>query len=399
MTKRLYDFDSYLTEFSAVVVRSASHENKQAVILDQTAFYPASGGQPHDTGTLNGIPVLDVIEQDKEILHLLETSLEKDQSVTGRIDRDRRLDHMQQHTGQHILSQSFIQQTQAATIGFHMGAQICTIDLDRAGFSSEVILQVENAANRIVMENRAVRIHRVRPEEVVRFHLRKTPVSEESIRIVEIDGFDANGCCGTHVKSTGEVGFTKILRHEKYKGGTRVAFVCGFRALQDYQKKQRLTGEAAAILNNSEDEIIGNLERWKSDRKRDQKRLKQLGSQLVQFESGQLLAGAETVYSNKLILKTFPDRDPSELQQLARLLIQHEHTIALLGCADENAHLVLGCHTSLNLDMNEILHQVIPVIDGKGGGTNQLAQGNGPLINKVDQALSKAREIVRQALS
>lgn len=395
---RLFDQNAYQKSFTAAIVDQKQVADCFHVILDKTAFYPESGGQPSDRGALNNAPVHDVIEQDDTIVHVLKSPMEKGSTVTGRIDWARRFDHMQQHTGQHILSQSFVQIAKAETIGFHLGTQICTIDLDRSGLSEAVIQQVENAANRIVMENRMVHVHRVQPEEVPRFNLRKAPVTKEVVRIVEIKGFDANGCCGTHVKSTGEVGPIKILRQEKYKGGSRITFVCGFRALGDYQKKQRLTNEVAVILNSSEDEIIENLKRRQSERKRDQKRFKFLNQRLLESESKDLMKEAQELESCKLILKSYSDRTPSELQQLARLLVQNEQTVVLLGCKDDKAHIVLACHSNMKFDMNGVLQEVIPLIEGRGGGTKQIAQGNGPLVANLDGLLSKARERMVHAL-
>lgn len=400
MTVRLYDSDSYLTTFSAAVVRSAGSGNRPAVLLDRTAFYPSSGGQPHDTGTLDGVSVLDVMEQDGGILHVLESPIRKGRAVTGRIDWGRRLDHMQQHTGQHILSRAFILETGAETVGFHLGSEICTVDLDKPGFTDEEILNVENLANQTVMENRTVRTHRVNPEEAVRFDLRKTPVSGPSVRVVEIDGFDANGCCGTHLKSTGEAGLIKIQRTEKYKGGTRVTFLCGFRALADYQKKQRLTGEAAAVLNGSESELIENLERWRTERKQGQKRMKDLARRLTELESAALLRDAEGIGPYRLIVRFFPDRDPEGLQASIRSLVRQENTVALLGCTlGKEVRLFLGCHPSIPLDMEDVLRQTVPIIAGRGGGTANLAQGAGSETGRIEQALTRSRELVLQRLS
>jgi len=241
-TKRLYYDDSYLRHFTAQVVESTKVKGRPAVILDRTAFYPTSGGQPHDRGLINGIPVINVIERkDGTVVHVLEEPLPGEvTTVEGEIDWERRFDHMQQHTGQHILSQACLQRLKAETVGFHLGADYATIDLNKAPLSEKKLEAAEALANAVVFANRPVVARFVSKEELAAMPLRKPPAVEGPIRIVTVEGFDWSPCGGTHVRATGEVGVIKIVRYERRGAETRLTFLCGERAWRDYHQKNRL---------------------------------------------------------------------------------------------------------------------------------------------------------------
>ena len=226
MTDRLYDLDPYLKEFTARVVRATG----KGVVLDRTAFYPAGGGQPCDLGTLNGIEVTDVIEEGEDVVHAVARPIEGE--VRGVIDWDRRRDHMQQHHGQHLLSEAFVRVAQAQTASFHLGRQGCSIDLDKAVAPLDVE-RAETLANMVIYENRPVKAGVYTPEEAKGLALRKPPPAQERIRVVTVNEFDAQACCGTHPRSTGEVGVICVTGVERQKGGVRVHFSCGYRALTE----------------------------------------------------------------------------------------------------------------------------------------------------------------------
>lgn len=217
ITKRLYLDQSDLSVFSATIIRTFPHGSQHAVILDQTAFYPTSGGQMHDTGTINGIEVIDVIEQDDEILHLVNSPLQVGKAEC-QINWQRRFDFMQQHTGFHILARCFVNVTGARTLASHLGEQISTIDVDLKEIHEEQIKAVEDLAQRIIFEDRKVKAYWPHPAEVDKDRLRKELVAREEMRLVEIDGFDVDPCGGTHVRSTGQVGLVKIIRWDKIRG-------------------------------------------------------------------------------------------------------------------------------------------------------------------------------------
>jgi alanyl-tRNA synthetase len=253
MTKRLYYDDAYLTQFKARVIEQSPYKDRFAVVLDQTAFYPTSGGQPFDQGMLDGVNVVDVLvdENEDRVLHVLTAPVaEPPAEVLGEIDWDRRFDHMQQHTGQHILSQAFIEVAQAETVSFHLGADSATIDVAGARRPSPADMeQAELLANKIVWEDRPVTARVVSPEELADLPLRKPPTVTEDIRVIQVADFDWSACGGTHVARTGEIGLCKIVKWENRGAETRVEFRCGLRALNDYAQKNNMVNHLAAGFN------------------------------------------------------------------------------------------------------------------------------------------------------
>ena len=268
MTERLYYADAYLRSFEARVVDRLEVNGQPAIILDRTAFYPEGGGQPSDRGMLNRVAVVDVQtrETDDEVLHILSAPL-PEETVTGAVDAARRFDLMQQHTGQHILSQAFIHTANAETVSFHLNPDpdegALTIDLNKAALTSAEVDRAEDFANSIVYENRPVVARFVNDEELQSLPLRKPPKVDKAIRIVEIQGFDWSACGGTHVSRTGEVGLIKIVKAEKRGTETRIEFRCGRRALIDYRRKHQLISQAASDLTIGFwelDQAIGRLQ-------------------------------------------------------------------------------------------------------------------------------------------
>ncbi len=232
MTERLYYADSYLTEFTAALVQQERRCDRVAVVLDKTAFYPASGGQPCDTGFLGDVAVVEVEEsQSGAITHILASEVPAG-SLRGRIDWDRRFDHMQQHSGQHILSQAFLKTAGAGTASFHLGRETSTIDIEVARPSAEEIAAAESLASGIVFEDRPISVLNVGRQRLGELGVRKESQREGEIRVIDIEGFDRSPCGGTHVRRTGEIGLIAILSWEHYKGMTRVEFVCGARSLR-----------------------------------------------------------------------------------------------------------------------------------------------------------------------
>lgn len=242
VTEKLFYQDQYMRSFTARLQKSDRDEKDRFyVVLDQTAFYPSGGGQPHDIGTLNGVNVCDVEEVDGEVRHYLEEPAEIHKEFTGEIDWNRRFDHMQQHTGQHILSAAFEEEFSYKTVSFHLGAEICSIDLEAESLTDKEIGRVESIANNIILENRPVETRWVTEEELSNFALRKEVSVSANIRLVIIPDFDYNGCGGTHPDSTGQINSVKILHWEKQKKNKiRVYFVCGSRVLKLLGEKHKV---------------------------------------------------------------------------------------------------------------------------------------------------------------
>lgn len=397
MTEKLYRSDPYLRAFDAGVVARTVNNKRPAVVLDRTAFYATSGGQPNDTGTLNGVPVVDVIEDEAsgDVLHVLAGQLDGD-AVYGEIDWARRFDHMQQHSGQHILSQAFERVLNAPTVSFHLGADVCTIDVQCAGLSAGEAAAVEDVANGVVFAGAPVHVHEVTRAELARFPLRKQPVVEGLIRIVEMEGFDFSPCGGTHVRSAGEIGLIKIRRWEKRGDTQRVDFFCGRRALLDYRWKNDTVNALAASLSVKDRELCATVERRLTAERDTSRALEDARRRLLELEARTMIAESSAdALGRRLIVRVFDDRGNEDARRLAMALSETPATIVLLGLRSAGrAGLIFARSADLAVDMNALLKQAAPLIDGRGGGTPSLAQGGGPAIDHLDDALSAARRML-----
>ena len=392
-TRKLYFNDSGLLEFSAIVADVKSSDRGDCVALDQTAFYPTGGGQPHDTGTLDEATVADVFEDnDGTIYHVVDSagSLEPGQKVTGKIDRRRRLDHLQQHSGQHILSQAFVQTCQAETHSFHLGSQISTIDIDLQSPTPELMRAAEDLANAIVFEDRPMQVHLIDEAEAARLPLRKESAVRGNIRVIEIENFDWSPCGGTHATRTGQIGMIAIRSYERAKKMTRVEFVCGGRALADYRLTNN-TAVAVARLFSCERDSSHELAARALQENRDlKKQVRELRELAMSAEAAELLAASPPSDGFKLVKVVFPPRDFDEVRVLASKIVQREPSIALLATSDgKGARLVFARSTSLTQDMGRLLAQACDELGGRGGGKPDLAQGGGPAVEKLEETLTR----------
>ena len=391
--------DSYLRSLDTQVQAQLQVDGRPAVVLEQTCFYPEGGGQPHDTGTIDGVPVLAVHTQaDGTVVHTLAQSLPAGAvHVTASIDWARRFDHMQQHSGQHILSQSFLQIAGAATAGFHLSAQRVTIDLQHAAFSAEQLAQVEQLANSIVQSNLPVRVSFPGPAELAALQLRKVPEVDAPLRIVAIGDFDITACAGTHVAHSAEVALIKLIKVERNKSGQRVEFCCGQRALQDYQRKHATVSRAAAALSCAPADVEALLEQQLAAQQQLAKQLRAARDELLQHECALLLAPAAAAGGRRVVCRAWSARAPEELRELARLLVAHPGAVALLGSAGEPARVVLACAADVALDMRPLLAGLLQQLGGeRGGGQQRLAQGGG--FTATESALQAALDSVAAAL-
>lgn len=397
-TIRLFEKNPKQISFSAEVISCDAREQAFAVELNQTLFYPTSGGQPHDTGTLNGIPVVEVIEQDERILHITEKKINAGGQVEGSIDWDRRFDHMQQHSGQHILSQCFFKNLKAETIGFHLGKDISTIDLTLSDISADVLDQIETEANRIIFSNQDVQARKLALDESRKLALRKEPSVKGLVRVVSIADFDHSACCGTHVEKSGEIGVLKIINDERYKSGTRITFVCGNRALKDFQRKDKCVREAGRILSAPENEMIDVLAKWREDRKQAAKTIKGLLDDSLIHEAEKLKREAEDGGKIKLIAHVFRDRERAHIQILAQKLVVAGGIVALLGVANNPGHLFFAVSKDIQLDIRPFLNEACEKLEGRGGGTAAFAQGSCHLIDQMQSVLESIRTEILKAL-
>ena len=376
LTERLFDQDPYLRHFEARIIQHTEKEGSPAVALDRTCFYPNAGGQPCDLGTLSGVPVTDVFEEGEAIVHVLARPLSSGETVSGEIDWQRRFDHMQQHSGQHILSQVFLRVASAPTIGFHLGDTSATIDVGRADIPNALLRKIEDAANAAVLDNHRVVIHTVDAETIHQFDLRRDPVSAESIRVVEIEGVDQTGCCGTHVRQTCEVGPIAIIRCENYKGGSRVTFLCGWRAIRDHQVKTEILREVCQKLTVGQDELSGRIDRLHEERQAAAKKIRVLTEAALEGEARILMDDAKSLGEVRLVTAQFEDRDPKDMQKLVRNLIIRPGVIAAIGVQSERGYLLIGRSADLDLDVRPILTEAVRSAEGRGGGRPDLAQAS-----------------------
>ncbi len=389
VTERLYLNDSYLTEFSAKVVTLVEREGRPVAILDGTCFYPSSGGQPCDLGTLDGVPVVDVLEEEKEVVHVLERPLPQGtEVVTGSIDWERRFDHMQQHTGQHILSQTFLRVFGAETVSFHMGREVSTIDLDVSSLAEEEVARAEEAANGEVFADREVRTSCVAEGEVAQLGVRGGTPDMARVRIVEIVNFDRVACGGTHCRTTGEVGLVKVHRWGKVRGKQRVEFSCGRRALLDYQLKEGAVQAIARLQNVSECDVVETVQRGAEELRNSRKRIEELVEELLGQEAEFLMAGADQVGECRVVCKLFHGREVREVRKLVGRITARPGFVALLGVVGEKGNLIFGRSEDLGFDLLEAMKACCSLGGGRGGGRPNFAQG-GVDSAKIQQCLEQ----------
>ncbi|MFP5261497.1 MAG: alanyl-tRNA editing protein [Blastocatellia bacterium] len=397
-TEKIYFTDSSVLEFAATVIAVERAEQGYKVALDRTAFYPTGGGQPNDTGVLGGGRVVDVMEDERGVVfHVLEGAAEigAGQTVTGLIDSARRLDHMQQHSGQHILSQAFVKACGAETRSFHMGAQTSTIDIELQSPADDHMRRAEDMANAVIFDDRPMRVHLVNEEEASRLPLRKESAVRGNIRVIEVEDFDWSPCGGTHAMSAGQIGLIAIKGYERARKMTRVEFVCGVRALADYRLANRAAVGVAQLFSADRDSSPDLVARAVQENKALKKRVRDLLELAMTAEASQMLAGAATQGEFKIVSAVFDGRDLEEVRLLASKIIQSEPAVALLGTRDAGtARLIFARSSSLAQNMGEIMSEACRLLNGRGGGKADLAQGGGPATERLDEAIKNAAERV-----
>ena len=406
MTERLYYSDSYLTEFDATVKRVLKHEGRAAVVLDRTAFYPTSGGQPFDTGRLGTARVVDVVDtEDGDILHVIEGVLELSpvtvsgreiSPVHGTIDWARRFEHMQQHTGQHVLSAAFERVAGARTESFHLGSSSSTIDLNRALTPAD-IERAEDEANRIIWENLPVDMRFASAEEAAALPLRKESMRTGTLRLIEVPGFDLSACGGTHVARTGAIGTAVVASSERFRGGTRVEFLCGVRAARGYQLLRDAVTASVRLVSVLPGELPAGIERLQAEMKETKRTVKDLQTRLATFEGLALADRAETVGPIRAVIAPVDGWDQNGLKLLTTAITARPGHVAALVSAASPFAAVVARAPDVTIDCALILKKLIERFGGKGGGRPDLAQGGG-LQGNADEIVRLAREIISTAV-
>ena len=378
MTNRLYYSDSFLTTFAARVVESGALNGRPFVVLDESAFYPTTGGQPHDTGSLGDRRVIDVIdrEADEAVMHLLDGPLDVGARVSATVDWPRRLDHMQQHTGQHMLSASFVRLFEIPTVSFHLGAELSTIDLTGTP-GPDVIARAEAEANRVVWENRPVSMRLVGADEAARLPLRKEPVRDGTLRLIEIEDFDLSACGGTHVARTGTVGIIAVQAWERYKGGTRVSFACGGRVLAHFRVYRDLVASAVRQLSIQPAELPDAVARLQGETREMRQQARALAEQLATYEAEVLARGARDIGGTRVVCSVVEGRDANALKSLAQAIVARAGHAVVLVSGSRPALVVAARSADATMDAAQVVRALIGRFGGKGGGRPEAAQGGG----------------------
>jgi alanyl-tRNA synthetase len=402
MTSRLYYTDSFLYEFEAAVLEVVSAP-RPALILDQTAFYPASGGQVCDTGWLEAggqkLQVAEVAEDEQgTILHYIEpaASLTPGTGVRGTIDAARRRDHMQQHSGQHVLSAAFVRLFALPTVSFHMGEESCTIDLEARSLRPSQLEEVSRLANRVVTDDRPVEIRFVSLEKARALGVRKLPEAQrEKLRLIDIRDFDLTACGGTHVRSTGQIGPILLRKTENVRQGVRVEFLCGERAVAAAQHDYATLVEAAAAFSAHISDVPQEVRRTQEELKAAQKSQQKLLEELAELSAARLAADSAPRHSSRseafrLVSKVFPDRDVIFVKLLAQKLAAAGPAVALVASTAGPPTLVFCQTPGLPFNMAALLKEVLAAVGGRGGGARDFAQGSLPDASRVDEALRLA---------
>lgn len=395
MTTRLYHTEPYRTSFDARVRSCESREGRIEVVLDQTAFYPTSGGQPFDVGTLGEAAVVEVSERDDgALVHVVDRAVPEGAEVSGQIDWTRRFDHMQQHTGQHVLSAAFDRLFGARTESFHLGATSATIDLARE-LSADDIRIAEDEANRIIWQDRPVGIRFVSSEEAATLPLRKEPARTGLLRLIEIEDFDLSACGGTHVARTGGIGVIATTGAERFRGGLRVEFLCGGRVAARFRQWRDVLAATTRHLSVQPPELASAVEKLQVEAKAAQKTIRAQQEQLAGYEGTALAARAEPVGDRLIVTDALDGWDAPGLKAIAAAAVATRPSLAVtLFNRSEPAIVVAASGAASGVDAAAIVRQLIASYGGKGGGRRELAQGGG-LSAATDELLASASRLLR----
>lgn len=386
-SKRIFQENSYLTELEAQVLSCSKENEHYHVTLDKTIFYPhMSGGQPKDEGTINNIQVVDVQEKGDEIIHVLKEPVTGNVSLC--IDFNTRFDYMQQHTGQHILSYAFAELFNGNTVGFHLSDSYTTIDID-IPITEDMAEKAENLSNKVVYENKIVTANEYKYEDAIKLNLRKAPIELDNLRIISVDGYDESACGGTHVKHTGEIGIIKVTKLEKYKGGTRVEFLCGKRALNDYSVKNKNILTLSQTLTCRADMLLDNFDKVLNENKKLKKDVANLNNQLNDYKAREYRNNA-TLKDGIRYIFLLSDSDVQDLRFICSKITEEDNCVAaMVSEVNGSCNFVIGQSKNLSIDIKNVFEQCKALIEGKGGGNNFLLQCSGNVL-KGEEILNTA---------
>ncbi len=394
-----YEKDPYKKKFKTDINSVVKKKNKYHVTLDKTYFYPEGGGQPSDKGKIDGIEVNYVYKENGKVIHILNEKLSKEKNLTCEIDWDRRYDFMQQHTGQHLLSAVFKNKFNLNTVGFNLSEESLRIDLDKQ-ISKEKIKEVEETANDHIYKNIKISTLYPKNEDLNKFDLRKEPTVANNIRVIKIGDVDYSPCGGTHLTNTGELGIIKITSIDNYKGGLRISFVCGKRALQDYSFKNNIITELKDILSIPPLNLIREVKRYRSNLKECENKMKELNKKLIEYQAEDLKKSAEVINGIKVITKQFEEQTYNDVQLLSDILCNENKIICLFAQKDDNtARILLSRSEDINnINMNDIIDKPLEYLEGRGGGSKLKAQGGGSKVENLSKALVNAKDTINNLI-
>lgn len=384
--EKLFYIDSYIKNFTAEIEEVKEVDDKFHVLLNKTAFFPGGGGQYCDLGIIDNINVLDVYEENDKIYHVLEKKPNRIHKVKCEIDWDRREYGMQHHFGQHIISACFNNEYKAKTVGFHLGKDFSTVDIE-GFFKEEDILKIEKMCNEIIRENITVEFLNITKKEAKKLKI-KEDLSKlgDNIRVVKIDDIDMNLCCGVHMKNTLDLRVIKIKKFEKYKKATRIEFLCGTKAIEEMLKRENYLNKICKLLSSNEEDaykIIENLNNKLNEVNKENRRLEEI---ISNYEVKEMIESAEKINNMNVIVKVYENKTMNYMNKIANKIIEKENNIGLFALKnDDRLNLLFACSKNLErMDMNILLKDSIKLIDGKGGGSKVLAQGGGKNNSNLD---------------
>ena len=384
--EKLFYIDSYIKNFTAEIEEVKEVDDKFHVLLNKTAFFPGGGGQYCDLGTIDNINVLDVYEENDKIYHVLEKKPNRIHKVKCEIDWDRREYGMQHHFGQHIISACFNNEYKAKTVGFHLGKDFSTVDIEGL-FKEEDILKIEKMCNEIIKENITVEFLNITKKEAKKLKI-KEDLSKlgDNIRIVKIGDIDMNLCCGVHMKNTLDLRVIKIKKFEKYKKATRIEFLCGTKAIEEMLKRENYLNKICKTLSSNEEDAYKSIENLNNKLNEVNKENRRLEEIISNYEVKEMIESAEKINNMNVIVKVYENKTMNYMNKIANKIIEKENNIGLFALKnDDKLNLLFACSKNLEkMDMNILLKDSIKLIDGKGGGSKVLAQGGGKNNSNLD---------------
>ena len=384
--EKLFYIDSYIKNFTAEIEEVKEVDDKFHVLLNKTAFFPGGGGQYFDLGIIDNINVLDVYEENDKIYHVLEKKPNRIHKVKCEIDWDRREYGMQHHFGQHIISACFNNEYKAKTVGFHLGKDFSTVDIE-GFFKEEDILKIEKMCNEIIRENITVEFLNITKKEAKKLKI-KEDLSKlgDNIRVVKIDDIDMNLCCGVHMKNTLDLRVIKIKKFEKYKKATRIEFLCGTKAIEEMLKRENYLNKICKLLSSNEEDAYKSIENLNNKLNEVNKENRRLEEIISNYEVKEMIESAEKINNMNVIVKVYENKTINYMNKIANKIIEKENNIGLFALKnDDRLNLLFACSKNLEkMDMNILLKDSIKLIDGKGGGSKVLAQGGGKNNSNLD---------------